>query len=246
MRIKSRQYLRERAQREAHRIGELGDWKDSQWNEAVQIAYDQLWEAITHADEGFGVTTQEFTIGSETPVLNLPDNFLDIRSIERGVTSNRRRLPEWTTPRAIAAKNLRGDNNQRNTDQYYMIEGPGVDYDPNTDTYIEYTQRLRFFPNLEENEVVRLAFVTQPYQFPSGDGGEAETVDVISVAFENVVIMRTILVASRREDIKEFERAAAMEARAISEFLENKRRRNRLGSRTLDSYRRRSVGWIGY
>lgn len=259
-RYRSRAQLRQRAKTEAHRLKAGGSWGDREWNHALQWAYSRIFEQLSISCEGFNLACREYTIGPTPPeapagpVLALPNAFLDLRSLSR---MNGQGVGLWggVAPRRATYKLIRDRGGEiftgTETPGYYLIEGPGTEFDDGLGIEVAFVQRLRFWPDLREGERITLAYATQPI-----DLGDVELVgvaddltkhDVISDAVESAICAVARAQAAEKADPKEYARAIQERDQAIKDFEAHRRRRDSSEPETLDmiatSYRGGYGSW---
>lgn len=245
--------MRERAQREAHRLKAGGSWSDVDWNRTLQEAYDAIYEKLSVLDEGFNLSWRCYTVGADTPAgptLTLPDSYLDLRNLARSRASG----PGWsarprrTSYKAISEVSATGLVLTSAAPGYYLIEGPGREFDADLQVEVDFSQRLRFWPDLVDGEQVAIAYTTQPLSWgdPKNLDDDITSRDVVSEAIERAICTMARVVASEQSSPKEYQRAVAERDQALRDFEASKQRRDSSEPIDLDAIEPGGQGWVGY
>lgn len=233
--LRTRGELRERLTAETQRQSNTGIYGEGYVNRRLQEGLARAWYRCLKWGD-FGRSYREFTIGVASATLDIPDEVFAIHGIERPGQSEPAKLPDRIT-RDYAIQLGLFDSAQK-TGGYYLIEGPGQEWDGAQ--YVPFAQRIRFWPSLAAGEIVRLHHSSNPPSLgdPDVGGDDATTVDVFAEPFERLVILEAAAVVIRREDQPQQARIAQARAEAEAEFRELYGRRDQAGVHYLEHHRR--------
>lgn len=243
--LTTRLQIRDRVRLEAQREANTGAYSDPKLNAAIQIATDQVWYALTRADEGYGEVTLSFSVVSGVPgpgetaegdTMDLPANFLDLRALAR-INSQTIDVPEFYSRRQYDRLQLELVNVSALVGRsLYLIEGPAYDA-----AGAEIPQRFRFVPPLAAGEVVRLGYVTRGPVWTD----DVQTFDMVAEVVLAALVSYARLIATTRDDNTDYSKAREQLAGSVQAFLADRKRRNHLGVDTPNRYRGHR-GWLGY
>lgn len=233
--IRTRGEIRERLTAEIQRQANTGTYSDGYVNRRLQEGLARAWYRCLKWGD-FGRSFREFTIAVASDTLDIPDEVFAIHGIERPSASDPGQLPDRVTRDYAIQIGL--FNAATKTGGYYLIEGPGQEWDGAN--YVPFPQRIRFWPQLAVGEIVRLHHASNPPSLgdPDVGGDDAVTVDVIAEPFERVVVFEAAAVVIRREDQAQQARITQARVEAEADFRDLYGRRDQAGVHYLEDHRR--------
>jgi hypothetical protein len=253
-RIRTRGQLLSRLKRYRKVGAQASTTEDPKLRAFLDDAYARTWEMLTGSDAGFGLVRWRYTTSVETALVELPAGFSKLRGLVLNPESDTI-YPEWGSEEQID-RLVRDRNAAQNTQPiYYQLEGPGDDYDEQTDTFTAYGQRLSFAPRLQAQTVVKVSFLRQPFSLADVDGqylDEAQdatiSVDVITEALEEALVAYAWWWAAGRADDKDIQRATTALREVVADYLATRDTRNQLDADTPARYQRggRNGRYTGY
>lgn len=250
MRLRTRAQLMSRLRREM-KISENDD-AGTYTSENLRAFLDEqwagVWDELTENLSGFGMQNVD-VVPVAGPTYDLPANFLELVSLSRsfgsGTTTYQPELTSWAEVKRLHIDSP--TSNQAYMPGYYLREAL-----PATPGGTQFSQALRFFPDLMGSETLSVGYNLQPPSLANSDGtytdelGDAEdttiTIDVYAESIEDVFItLARVRIVSRADD-KEYNRAMVQLGDAIQRLAKGRIKQDTSGGDPLRRYKTKR-GW---
>lgn len=243
----ARQGIRRRIIRDAHRQGDSGTVSFATLNEHIQDAYNEWYWLVANDDRAsLGRAFRSLDTTPDSPVVDLPSEFQGLtgwRSLDASGQVNTLPPKLVRLETALHAGWL-GDGAQvpdfPDKRYRYLLEGPGQEYAPASESLVNFGLRLRRFPSFRAGETVTITYRTQaPYL---GDPSEVDTgADLTPIELLAPPNLRALAAlvrvrASARGDANEIQRALTELAQAVAQTVAAMAREDRSGTLTTDDY----------
>lgn len=248
----SRQDIRERVIREAHRQADTGTVSAPDLNRTINDERRSwAWLVARHDRTAIGKGFRTLSVTDESSTVDVPSEFAALYGMRRSDCTHHAG-PQRVLPNvALQAGWLDDDaTHQPSLPGAYWLEGPSQAFDVGLGELVTTPQRIRLFPPLPAGGSVTIVYLVQPPEFGNpedvGAGADLEVIDLISPPNYDAVVAMVRAKAAARGDGAEEQRAIAARQLAVQQTVDDRGREDRHGVISADQFGGNRHGWPGY